>query len=240
MRVPVIMLGILALLLAFCMVPTVQAVTYDGSISGVVVYDTLAPTFNVTYTTPAPYYPEADVSENFTGDMLGVACAVSLYRSDYNATHPKCELTIYQDGSAPGDIIYQANGTANPSIFATTVEISFVWADVNQTLDTGHEYYLLFETNGTLSGVPYIEQTTLTFREHPADPAAVNWMMGIIYMLLLFAPAWILNWFLPKLGLMIGLMLMSIILFLGDSDFIMVTAITVMAIGGMFYSMRGD
>jgi len=66
-----------------------------------------------------------------------------------------------------------------------------------------------------------------------------NWIYGIILILVMFAPAWVLNMFIPRYGLIVGLAVMAIAIGLSDPTFLWVTFVMVIGCAVMVYSM-GD
>jgi len=69
--------------------------------------------------------------------------------------------------------------------------------------------------------------------------ATTDWIYGIIMVLVIFAPAWVLNMFIPRYGLILGLVVMAIAIGLSDPAFLWVTFVMVIGCGIMVYSM-GD
>jgi hypothetical protein len=98
---------------------------------------------------------------------------------------------------------------------------------IDLTTQAGHYYYFQVDAvmqNGT--GLVPTHSFTGTVTASIPGNSQTNWVKGIFWMLILFAPAWVVNWFFPRYGLVIGLCLMAVLISMANPSFIWVAILT--------------
>jgi hypothetical protein len=119
-----------------------------------------------------------------------------------------------------------------------------IWkAKVDVTTASNRIYYFnadFMAYNATTGTYVTGYHVTITIREQTPITAQVNWINGILWMMIMFLPAWLLNWVFPRYGLILGLALMSIVLGFTQSDAMWVSFLSFLVLGSMLFTMRGD
>ena len=109
---------------------------------------------------------------------------------------------------------------------------------VGITTQAGHFYYIQIATKIANDTQPLPTQGfsgTIT----TSIPASVqqNWISGILWILILFTGPWIMNWFFPRYGFLVGMVLMAVLLSISTPSFIYVGLIIVMVIAIEGYAL---
>lgn len=114
---------------------------------------------------------------------------------------------------------------------------------INLNLEFGHTYYFVYDMRVTdMAGVP-LPTTTFTGVITTSSPMTnqQSWINGLIWILILFTPVWIMNWFFPRYGFLLGMALMAILLGISNPGFYYVSIIILASIGLMSYTIsKGD
>jgi hypothetical protein len=143
------------------------------------------------------------------------------------------------------------DGTTNISYFSNTSSVTpgvqtIVIGDVQGAnlgivTVTGHIYYITIgyrylDANGTVVDVGHF---SVMVCEIPVPSVYYNWINGIIYLVGMFGPAVLLGRVVPKYGVYIGIIMMSIVIVILVPNFIGVTFVTLI-IGGMLLYLGRD
>jgi hypothetical protein len=147
--------------------------------------------------------------------------------SDGNASH------VYRFANGNVSLAqYETNGTGYTNEF------------INQKLEAGHKYYLVYDMRiADMNGTPL---PTTTFSGVVTTNLVItsnqqSWINGLIWIMILFTPVWLLNWFFPRYGFLLGMAIMAIMLGITESGFYYVSIIILATIGLMSYTIsKGD
>jgi hypothetical protein len=147
--------------------------------------------------------------------------------SDGNASH------VYQFANGNVSLAqYETDGTGYTNEF------------INQNLEAGHKYYLVYDMRiADMNGTPL---PTTTFSGVVTTILVItsnqqSWINGLIWIMILFTPVWLLNWFFPRYGFLLGMAIMAIMLGITESGFYYVSIIILATIGLMSYTIsKGD
>lgn len=206
----------------------------------------------------APYsYTLADFNDTYHG-LLEVGAGSSIDGLQVSYFLPDLAGTVvwrtnvsYYDGTTLLHTYQYPQSSNQSSYYQMTIGLyinagagSPDWKDhIDITTASAHIYYLNadFMAYDSSTG-EYVNgyHVTITVREAIATPAQVNWIMGIIWMLIMFFPAWILNWVFPRYGLILGLALMSIVLGFTYPNAMWVSFLSFLVLGSMLFTMRSD
>jgi hypothetical protein len=132
------------------------------------------------------------------------------------------------------------NGTTNTAYAFSTMNLT---SHIGITTNAGVPYYILLTMNMTNNtGMPIPSaQFSGSISSSANNTPQQNWIASIIWILLLFTVPWLMNWFIPRYGMMIGLILMAIVLGMSNSSFLVVSMLIIftVAVQGYVLSREG-
>ena len=151
----------------------------------------------------------------------------------------------YQKGSSYANVTVDGYGSMSVGMYMTVGTVAPNWHEqLSLTTAIGHVYYVnvnIFAYNSTTGAYVDHLSFTLVIREaHASTANTSDWIMGIVWMLIIFIPPWLLNWIFPRYGLFIGLSLMMGVLAFTQPGGIWVSFVGFVTIGCMALTMRGD
>jgi hypothetical protein len=172
----------------------------------------------------AKFYP------GITG-VRTLAFYLNVYDNDtliYRSENPH---TYNSDGNPAHGVWYNETFTVNGQVFTINPQ-------------PGHTYYYLFMVYildpATLQTVGASE-FPLVITDKPVQSNQMGWIIGLIWIMILFTMPWLVNWFFPRYGFMLGMVMMAILLGITESGFLMVTLVIVITVAVMaFVIQRGN
>jgi hypothetical protein len=113
----------------------------------------------------------------------------------------------------------------------------------NLTVQSGHYYFvnMQFTAYDNVTGAVLAQyRLSVAVHEVPATTPTADWIGGIIWMTFFFTPVWILNFVLPRYGMVFGVILMSVVLTIAMPSFLWAAFMAILAAGTMAFTMRSD
>lgn len=114
---------------------------------------------------------------------------------------------------------------------------------LNFTVQSGHYYFvnMQFTAYDNVTGAVLAQyRLSVAVHEVPATTPTNDWIGGIIWMTFFFTPVWILNFVLPRYGMVFGVILMSVVLTIAMPSFLWAAFMAILAAGTMAFTMRSD
>lgn len=179
------------------------------------------------------------------------------YRTIYQAAHSSMNgmtaslLVLAMENCTLYSNIVVMDGSTNISYFNDTLYVTpgvqtVIIGDVQaaglgEITVAGHIYYVTigysyYDANGTLVDSGHY---SVMVQETPVPSVYYNWINGIIFLIGMFGPAVLLGRVVPKYGVYIGIIMMSIVIVILVPNFIGVTFVTLI-IGGMLLYLGRD
>lgn len=106
----------------------------------------------------------------------------------------------------------------------------------------GHTYYLTADAVGTDANGAVVGtyQISVVMREAFAAPATINWLDSVIWIFIIFTPAWLLNLVFPRYGVILGLGAMMGVVAITEPTGLWVAFLGIVVIGATAFTMRSD
>lgn len=161
------------------------------------------------------------------------------------------EWSIYDGTSKVGNWthnygVFDGNAAANNYGVNIGGSLPHAWtlaSGAHVTTVAGHTYYLSMNMLGYDNGTGVLSHTyqiSIVVREAFAAPAAINWVNGIMWTLIVFTPAWLLNFVMPRFGLILGLGLMMGVVAITQPTGLWVAFMSFLTLGATVFTMRSD
>lgn len=164
---------------------------------------------------------------------------------NWSATWTLYDGSDYRAGGVNANLLADGYSSTNVGMYMTVGYGSPTWHQrFTLTTAIGHTYYLnvdIIARNSTTGAyVAHLGTTLMITESTPFVSGASDWINGIIWVMIFFIPAWLLNWVMPRYGLLMGMTLMSMVLGFTQTGGVWVSFVAFITIGTMLVTMRSD